>query len=679
VTFRRAALAAFLIASLAALAGPSSALAGFAQMNGNTPDYNDNNGNDNNNAVIDVDLSTGRIRIRDVGASGMGANIPCTVDAPDTVSCPSAGVPLITVSLQSGNDRMTVLAPFPVSIGGGNGNDTIGGGTAPDNLRGGPGFDTITGGGGDDTIVGDDPLGQLVQSPGADTLDGGPGNDNVDGGAGNDAMVAGGDGADQVSGGDGNDTEQGGSGDDTMEATQGERGGNDIIDAGDGNDTLQGGNGSNGADKMNGGSGTDKAVYSDRANAVAVSLDNQANDGEPGEADDVEADVENVDGGQGGDTIVGDGSANALNGAGGNDSLDGGAGADTLTGGDGVDLANFASRTHDLKIKLDGESNDGESGEGDDVDTENVTAGAGDDDLEGNAQNNALAGGAGDDDTRGGDGNDSMDGGSGENYEDGGDGADSFAGGTSGDVFRSRDGVADTLTCSGDDFVVADGNDTVTGCARVDLDTTSHTPVLAQSLVVRPIKGSLPDMSPKGISRLVPLRDTINLPFGSVLDSRDGDVKITSSGGSGKAKSSATVLGKIASATISDALFQIKQAKAKVAKTELILKGGDFTSECKGSSSRSSGRSAAQAAASKHTVRRLFGKGKGRFRTRGRYSAATVRGTTWTVRDRCDGTLTSVKKGRVSVFDFGRKKTIFVRSGHSYLARATRAALKNQK
>ena len=182
-------------------------------------------------------------------------------------------------------------------------------------------------------------------------------------------------------------------------------------------------------------------------------------------------------------------------------------------------------------------------------------------------------------------------------------------------------------------------------------------------------------MSPAGISRLVPLRDTINLPFGSAIDARGGDVKITSSGGSGKAKSSATVLGKTASATISDGLFQIKQVKAKVANTDLVLKGGSFTQLRRLVVARSR---SATLAASKKTVRRLFGKGKGRFRTRGRFSAATVRGTTWGVRDRCDGTLTTVVKGRVAVFDFARKKTIFVRYRHTYLARATRAALKKK-
>jgi len=61
---------------------------------------------------------------------------------------------------------------------------------------------------------------------------------------------------------------------------------------------------------------------------------------------------------------------------------------------------------------------------------------------------------------------------------------------------------------------------------------------------------------------------------------------------------------------------------------------------------------------------------KGRFSTRGRYSAATVRGTIWTVADRCDGTLTTVKRGRVAVRDLRRRRTIVLKAGKRYLARA---------
>jgi len=65
--------------------------------------------------------------------------------------------------------------------------------------------------------------------------------------------------------------------------------------------------------------------------------------------------------------------------------------------------------------------------------------------------------------------------------------------------------------------------------------------------------------------------------------------------------------------------------------------------------------------------------GDGRFRTRGRYSSATVRGTAWTAADRCDGALTTVRRGRVAVRDFKRRKNVSVRAGKSYLARARRA------
>ena len=66
----------------------------------------------------------------------------------------------------------------------------------------------------------------------------------------------------------------------------------------------------------------------------------------------------------------------------------------------------------------------------------------------------------------------------------------------------------------------------------------------------------------------------------------------------------------------------------------------------------------------------LWGNGKGKFRTNGKYSSATVRGTIWLTQDRCDGTLTTVKRGTVSVRDFKRRKTVSVKAGHSYLARA---------
>jgi hypothetical protein len=96
---------------------------------------------------------------------------------------------------------------------------------------------------------------------------------------------------------------------------------------------------------------------------------------------------------------------------------------------------------------------------------------------------------------------------------------------------------------------------------------------------------------------------------------------------------------------------------------EFRLAGGNFGA-CK--------RSLAGVAAVKpppKVVRHLWGSGKGRFRTRARYAAATVRGTVWLTADRCDGTLTRVTRGTVQVADFPLRKNVLVRAGKSYLAK----------
>ena len=75
-------------------------------------------------------------------------------------------------------------------------------------------------------------------------------------------------------------------------------------------------------------------------------------------------------------------------------------------------------------------------------------------------------------------------------------------------------------------------------------------------------------------------------------------------------------------------------------------------------------------AAAKKKKRRLWGNGNGRFRTKGKHSAATVVGTKWLVEDRCKTTVTRVVRGRVKVRDFVKKKTITLRKGKRYTARA---------
>jgi hypothetical protein len=96
----------------------------------------------------------------------------------------------------------------------------------------------------------------------------------------------------------------------------------------------------------------------------------------------------------------------------------------------------------------------------------------------------------------------------------------------------------------------------------------------------------------------------------------------------------------------------------------LRLVGSDFSSCGKGGI-----RQLAGANKTKKPKRSLWAHGKGHYRTTGNLSSATVRGTYWLTQDTCAGTLTKVLVGVVEVHDFVTGKTVFVKAGHSYLAK----------
>lgn len=197
-------------------------------------------------------------------------------------------------------------------------------------------------------------------------------------------------------------------------------------------------------------------------------------------------------------------------------------------------------------------------------------------------------------------------------------------------------------------------------------------PVLGRIVNVAPVKGKVfvraKVAGPKG-RRFVALKEARQVPTGSLLDTRKGTVRIVS------ARDRASK--RVQAGNFLDGVFQVLQSRKAKFKglTELRLKGASFK-RCRTGKSRGKGKGKSRRGTSRvrssraRTIRRLSGSAQGRFRTRGRHSAATVRGTKWTVSDRCDGTLTKVRRGRVAVFDFRRKQTIVVRAGKSYLARA---------
>lgn len=183
-------------------------------------------------------------------------------------------------------------------------------------------------------------------------------------------------------------------------------------------------------------------------------------------------------------------------------------------------------------------------------------------------------------------------------------------------------------------------------------------PVLAKSVTLKPVAGAVTVRLP-GADAAVPLEDAASVPVGAIVDATAGSVALTSAHDAN---------GKAQVATFRGAAFSVSQSQAKRPVTVLTLEGGDFAA-C-GSAARARGSVAvASASGGKRAVRSLWGDGKGRFRTKGRHSSATVRGTAWRTTDRCDGTLTKVKHGVVAVRDFKAKRTVVLRKGDSHLAR----------
>ncbi|MGC4093422.1 MAG: calcium-binding protein [Polyangiaceae bacterium] len=153
---------------------------------------------------------------------------------------------------------------------------------------------------------------------------------------------------------------------------------NDIINGGDGGDEIQMGASQDGSDVINGGNDGDLVSYSKRSKAVTVTLcsapsllgcpEEECNcipeNGESSE-NDVIVNVEDIDGGAGNDTLVGDENSNVLSGKDGNDTLRGLGGADQLYGDAGDDIIEGGADA-DLLIGGTGK-NSLDGGDGDDI------------------------------------------------------------------------------------------------------------------------------------------------------------------------------------------------------------------------------------------------------------------------------------------------------------------------
>lgn len=214
-----------------------------------------------------------------------------------------------------------------------------------------------------------------------------------------------------------------------------------------------------------------------------------------------------------------------------------------------------------------------------------------------------------------------------------------------------------------------------------DPSTPPPPPAVGRTVNVAPTNGRVLVKSSPG-SRFVPLRGAASLPNGSLVDALDGAITLTSASDRS---------GAIQTATFYGAVFEIRQDAGPRPVTELILRDteGPISCELRRSVrgvlraigvSRSSPiihsavreGSATVASHRRRGRRGLWSNGRGRFRTRGRHGAASVRGTRWLTEDRCEGTFFRVTRGVVTVEDFARDRTVTLGPGDSYLARRRR-------
>jgi hypothetical protein len=177
-------------------------------------------------------------------------------------------------------------------------------------------------------------------------------------------------------------------------------------------------------------------------------------------------------------------------------------------------------------------------------------------------------------------------------------------------------------------------------------DDELPSPQAGENVNVLPKSGTVKVKLPGG-NRFRELEEGEQLPVGTIVDTLKGRVTLVAAGGQ--------------TADFYGGIFRIGQGKGAKPLTTLTLVE-KLTCPKAGKA----------VAAAKKKKRRLWGDGSGKFRTKGKHSAATVVGTKWLVEDKCTSTLTRVTRGRVSVRDFVKKKTVIVRAGKKYVAKARR-------
>jgi hypothetical protein len=224
-----------------------------------------------------------------------------------------------------------------------------------------------------------------------------------------------------------------------------------------------------------------------------------------------------------------------------------------------------------------------------------------------------------------------------------------------------RDGIADAAdNCpdrSNRTQADADGDGVGDAC---ELLPPGNLPLVAGTRVgVELVSGEVLISLP-GSPRFVPLKGLATVPIGATVDASKGVIAVHAAAngfepGSPRARRQ--------TARIRAGIFRIRQARARAKKATIpvdMIMAHPPNAKVACSASRPR----------KSVVRSLTIVAKGLFRAIGGAGTATARNATFTITDRCDGTLTRVRKGRVTLKLKRRGAIVRVSAGRSYLARA---------
>jgi hypothetical protein len=235
---------------------------------------------------------------------------------------------------------------------------------------------------------------------------------------------------------------------------------------------------------------------------------------------------------------------------------------------------------------------------------------------------------------------------------------------------RDRDGVPDASDNCPDNANASQADDDKDGVGDACdvLPPGDVPPAPGQTALVKTLSGEvfvkLPGRGLKQDGGFIPLKGVASVPVGSTVDARKGRLELASAANGFSAKDKRA---KQQRAQIAAGIFAIKQKKAKKGRAKSASISTDISLLTPPGSA-----TACQKGPAKGIVRSLSMVAKGYYRTLGGATTATTRNANFVTTDRCDGTLTEVGKGTVTLTfkNAKKKKPVKVKAGGAYLAKA---------